>query len=429
MAHKLEKLEKNRVKLTITIPAEEVLAGMKHTAEHVSEESSIPGFRPGKAPYETVVKRMGEMKLLEAASEELIRNAFVKAMIEEDLETVGQPYFGVEKMAPGNDLVFTAEMSLMPAVTKLADYKTLSIKAEPAGATPEMVEKAKSDLMTMKMKETKAEAGRPLAKGDKAVVNLTMKKDGVTIEGGEAQNHAVYTNEPHYIPGFVEAILGAKEGEERTFALMFPTDHYQKHIAGKNVDFTVKLNEIFAIQLPDYNDEFAKSLGIGSVDELTKKLTENLSAEKAVEESRRQEKALLELLAEKSNFDEFSDLLVNQEIDKMVSELKQWVFDQGMEWEKYISSIGKSETEMKLDFTPQAITRLRVALVLNEVAKIEKIDPASQEIDNEVDEVAKTVGENKEAKEYVYSPAFRDRIEHQVRNRKVVEFLKKMMVK
>jgi trigger factor len=227
----------------------------------------------------------------------------------------------------------------------------------------------------------------------------------------------------------VEAIMGAKEGEERTFVLKFPADHYQKHIAGQNVDFTVKLNEIFAIELPDYNDEFAKSLGIGSVDELTKKLTENLSAERATEESRRQEKALLELLAEKSTFDEFSDLLVNQEIDKMVQELKQWVFDQGMEWEKYVTSIGKSETEMKLDFTPQAITRLKVALVLNEVAKIEHIDPAAQEIDNEVDEVAKTVGENKEAKEYVYSPAFRDRIEHQVRNRKVVEFLKKMMVK
>ncbi len=100
-----------------------------------------------------------------------------------------------------------------------------------------------------------------------------------------------------------------------------------------------------------------------------------------------------------------------------------------MEWEKYMSSIGKSLTEMKLDFTPQAITRLKVALVLNEVAKLEKITPSADEIDKEVDEVAKTVGENKEAKEYVFSPAFRDRIEHQVKNRKVVQFLNGMMVK
>ncbi len=323
MSHKVETLEKNRVKLTITIPADEVVEGMHHAADRVSEESTIPGFRPGKAPYETVVKRMGEMKLLEAATEELIRNAFVKAMIEEDLSTVGQPYFAVEKMAPGNDLVFTAEMSLMPTVTKLADYKALTVKAESAEATPEMVEKAKSDLLTMRMKETRAEAGKELVKGDKAVVNLGMKKDGVVLEGGEAQNHAVYTNEPHYIPGFVEAILGAKEGEERSFKLKFPSDHYQKHIAGQDVDFNVKLNEIFAIQLPDYNDEFAKSVGIGSVEELNKKLTENLNVEKAAEESRRQEKTVLELLAEKSTFDEFSDLLVNQEIDKMVEELKQ----------------------------------------------------------------------------------------------------------
>jgi trigger factor len=152
-------------------------------------------------------------------------------------------------------------------------------------------------------------------------------------------------------------------------------------------------------------------------------------AEKTKEEGRRQEKAVLELVANESSFDEFSDLLVNQEIDKMVSELQQWVFDNGMEWEKYLSSIGKSLAEMKLDFSPQAVLRLKVALILNEVAKLEKITADAAEVDKEIDEAAKTVGDNKEAKEYVYSPAFRDRIEHQVRNRAVVEFLKKTMVK
>lgn len=429
MSHKVEKLDNNRVKVTVTIPASEVEEGMRHAAEHMAEDSKIPGFRPGKAPYETIKARVGEMKLLEAATEELVRDSFVEAMLDENLETVGQPYFTMEKLVPGNDMVYSAEIALMPSVTKLADYKTLTVKSEDVKATDEMFEQAKNDLRRMRTKETRAEAGYKLAKGDKAVVNMQMKKDGVVIEGGEAQNHGVFTNEPYYIPGFVDEIIGAAEGEEKNFTLKFPKDHYQKHLADSDVNFTVKLNEIFTLDIPNWDDEFAKGLGIGSIADLETKLRENLALEKKDEADKKLDKEVLELLANKSTFDEFSELLVNQEIDKMIAELQDWIFRNGMEFDQYIKSIGKSLADLKLDFTPQAIMRLKVALILNEVAKKESIKPEEKEVDAEVDEVAKTVGENKEAREYVYSPAFRDRIEHQLRNKKTVEFLKKTMVK
>lgn len=429
MPHKVEKLDKNRVKITVTIPVEQVEAGMRHAAEHFSEDTSIPGFRPGKAPYETIKQRVGEMKLLEAAAEELIRDTFVAAMLEENLETVGQPFFSMEKMVPGNEMVYSAEIALMPAVTKLADYNDLTLEKKSTEPTDEMFNQAKNDLLRMRTKEVRGEKGHKLSKGDKAVVNMTMKKDGVVLEGGEAQNHGVYTNEPYYIEGFVDKIVGAEEGEERTFTLKFPSDHYQKHLAGQDVEFTVKLNEIFTLEIPNWDDEFAKGIGFGTAAELDAKLRENLSLEKAEDENRRQEKEVLELIANKSTFDEISDLLINQEIEKMIAELKEWVFRNGMEFDKYLQSIGKSITDLKLDFSPQAMMRIKVALILGEVAKREKIEPTAEEIDHEVDEVAKTVGENKEAREYVFSPAFRDRIEHQIRNKKTVEFLKNKMVR
>jgi trigger factor len=430
MPHSVEKLENNRVKITVTIPKEQVEEGMRHTAEHVAEDTSIPGFRPGKATYEMVKTRMGgEMKLLEAASEELIRGSFTAAMIEENLETVGQPYFSMVKMVPGDDMVYTAEMALMPQVTKLADYAGLSLEKKETEPTDEIFAQAKTDLLRMRTKEVRAVAGRKLSKGDKAVVNMTMKREGVVLEGGEAQNHGVYTHEPYYIPGFIEKILEASEGEERSFTLKFPEDHYQKHLAGQDVDFHVKLNEIFTLEIPDWDDEFAKSLGMDSVSLLDAKLRENLKLEKEQEETRRQEKEVLELIANKSTFDEFSELLVNQEIEKMVQELKDWVANNGMEFDQYIKSVGKSLADLKLDFTPQAIMRIKVALVLQEIAKKEGIKADEAEIDKELDELAKTVGDNKEAREYVYSPAFRDRIEHQLKNRKTVAFLKEKIVK
>ncbi len=429
MPYKVEKLDKNRVKITVTVPAEEVEAAMHHTAEHMAEDTKIPGFRPGKASYESLKQRFGEMKILEAATEEIIRNTLVPAMLDEDLETVGQPFFSMEKMVPGSEMIYSAEISLMPSVSKLADYNSLSLEAKKTEANDELFTQAKNDLLRMKTTETRAVGDRALTKGDKAVINMTMKKDGVVLEGGEAQNHGIFTNEPYYIEGFIDQIIGAKEGEERTFALKFPADHYQKHLAGQDVDFTVKLNEIFTLDIPNWDDEFAKSLGIGNAVELETKIRENLSAEKAEEESRRQEKEVLELIANKSTFDEFGDLLVNQELEKMMVELQDWVYKNGMEFEKYVQSIGKSVAELKLDFTPQAIMRLKVALILNEIAKNEKIEVDSADVDKELDEVAKTVGENQEAREYVYSPAFRDRIEHQMRNKKTVEFLKMKIVK
>lgn len=429
MSYTVEKTDKQSVKIHITIPKEQVAAGMEHAAEHMGENLTLPGFRKGKAPYAAVKAKLGDMALLEHTAEELIRAALTEALIAEDLDIVGSPYFTVEKMAPNNDLVFTAELALMPAITKLADYNKLTIAPQTTEPSKEAFAQAKRDLQRMRQTEVRADSGTKLTQGHKAVVDLSMKKDDVTIEGGDAKNHGVYTNEPHYIPGFVDAIMGLQEGEEKTFTLKFPEDHYQKHLAGSDVEFSVKLNEIFQINTPELDDTFAKSLGMENAAKLEEKLKENLTLEKKNEEDRRQEKAVLELLAEKSTFEEINDLLVNQEIDKMVQELRVWVTDNGMEFDEYLKSINKSVTDMKLDFTPQAITRIKVALVIKDIAKKEGITADEKDVDAELDRVAEMVSKDPEAKERVYSLQYRDRVENQLVNRKVIDFLKKTMVK
>lgn len=429
MSYTIEKTDKQSVKIHVTISKEQVTAGMEHAAEHMGENLSLPGFRPGKAPYAAIKAKLGDMALLEHAAEELIRASLTEALIAEDLDIVGSPYFTVEKMAPDNDLVFTAELALMPAVTKLADYTQLSVVPQTTEPSEETFTQAKRDLQRMRQTESRVESGTKLAQGQKAVVDLSMKKDGVTIEGGDAKNHGIYTNEPHYIPGFVDAIIGLQEGDEKSFTLKFPEDHYQKHLAGSDVEFSVKLNEIFTINTPELDDAFAKSLGMESATKLEEKLKENLTLEKKAEEDRRQEKAVLELLAEKSTFEEINDLLVNQEIDKMIQELRVWVTDNGMEFDEYLKSINKSVTDMKLDFTPQAITRIKVALVIKEIAKKEDMKAESSDVDAELDRIAEMVSKDPEAKERVYAPEYRNRVESQVVNRKVIDFLKKTMIK
>lgn len=421
--------KENKVTFTVTVPAEEVTSAMKLAATQISNETKIPGFRPGKADYETVKNRVGEMKILEAALEGLIRENFIKAMLKEDLHTVGQPYFNVEKMAPDNDLIFTAEVALFPKVKMLADYKKLTVEKKDTAPSKEMIQKAKDDLARMQTKEIRADKGHTITKGDKAVVSLGMKKDGVVLEGGESQDHGIYTSEEHYIKGFVDEILGLKEGEKKNFTLKFPEDHYQKHLANSDIDFDVEVKEIYTLEAPEINDEFAKTVGLKDAKELDEKLHENLTKENEEEERRRQEKDVLDLLAEKSDFETIPDLLINQEIEKMVHELKHQVESQGLEFDQYLKNINKSHAELKLDFTKNALRRIEVAIILKEVAKNEGIKVEEKELNEELDKIAEQYKENKEAQKSVYSPQYREYIEHQMQNRKTIDFLKETMVK
>lgn len=429
MSHSVERISDNKIKITVTIPAAEVEEACKEAAAHLSKEANIPGFRPGNAPYDVVKQRFGEMAILEHAAEDLVRSSFVEAMIDEDLETVGQPFFSMDKLAPGNDFVYSAEVSLMPAVTKLADYASLEVKRGDVEPSEKLIDEAANDLLRMRTKEVRAEAGRALIKGDKAVVHLAMKKDGVPLEGGDAQNHGVYTNEPHYVAGFVDNILGMKEGEEKTFSLKFPDDHYQKHIAGQDVDFTVKLNEIFTTEVPPFDDEFAATFGMKTADELRDKLRENLRMENETEESRRLDKAVLDLVADKSSFQEIPDLLVNQEIDKMIHELEHHVETQGMEFAEYLKNIKKTIPELKLDFAAPALQRIKVSLVIKEIQKKEGITVPDTDVDAELDQIASQFKPDDENRKRIYEPAYREYVAQQLTNRATINKLKDIIVK
>lgn len=428
MSYEIEKNENNKVTIKLTISASDVEAGMKHAAEHMSEDTKIPGFRPGKATYEVVKQRVGEMALLEAATEELIRNAFVEAMLEENLETVGQPHFDVEKMAPGNDMIVKVEISLFPNVTKLAEIEKLSVEKKSTEPTSEMIERAKKDLTLMRTEETRAPKDHLLTKGDKAVVNLVMKKDDVVLDGGEGQNHGIYTNETYFIEGFIDQIIGLKEGDEKSFTLPFPKDHYQKHLAGTDVDFTVTINEIFTLKAPTLDDAFAKTLGLKDAADLESKLVENLKRENEVEETMRLDKEVLDKMAEKTSFEEIPDLLINQEVEKMLQELNHTLTQRGMEFDSYLSQMGKSIAELKMDFTPTALRRVEVAILLKHIAEKENIQVEEKDVDTELDNLAARY-EDPETKKRIYEPEYREYVTHQLRNRKTIDFLKEKIVK
>ena len=425
-----ENLSKQQVKLTITVPADEMKPFLMTAASHISEHMDIAGFRRGKATYDAVVNNVGEMRVMEEAIEPVVRLHLAKAMGDEDLETVGQPDVNVEKMAPGNDVVFTATLTLMPNVSKLADYKKLKVDGEATAPEEKDIERALKDLTGMQTKEVRADKKTPVAKDGMAVIDLVMKKDDVPVEGGTTNDFRVYMAEDQYVPGMTEQIVGLKEGEEKTFSLKFPDEHFQKHLAGQDVSFEVNVKEVYNLERPEVNDEFAKSLGLKDEAELRSKIVENLEKENVEQEKRRVEREVLELLAEKSEFEEIPEFLVDDEVEKMVHELEHAVTKQGGKFEDYLQSMKKTPEELREGMRDQALMRVKVALVLRAVGKAENVEVTPDDVQAEIQkQLDMYKQEDTDARERLQSEAYREYVQYRMRNERVIDLLIEKMVK
>ncbi|MCX6781813.1 MAG: trigger factor [Candidatus Magasanikbacteria bacterium] len=426
MPYELKKLEKSEVELTITVTPPEYQHDLEHAAKHLSEVAAIKGFRPGAAPYDIVKQQVGEQKILEAALEEVVHKNFYKAIDSEKLQTVGMPMITIEKLASGNDIVFKAKVALLPKI-KLADFGKIKVETKKIEVGDREIAATLYDLQKMRMKEeTKNGAA---TKEDKIVVDLDMFIDKVPVEGGQAKGHQVYLSEEHYIPGFAEQLINLKKDDEKEFSLKFPKEHYQKHLAGKEVDIKVKAKDIFSLELPALNDDFAKSLGQNDIETLKSLIQENLKHEAEHKESQRLEVAILEQLVEKSEFAEIPEVLIKSEKQKMFNELKHDLEHRGIEMEKYLQDLKKSEEEIYRDFEEGALKRVKASLVAREVAIENKIEVDKDELNKEIDLIKATYGNDPKVEENLKRPEVLDTIARTVQNRKVVEFLKKQIIK
>lgn len=423
-----EALPKNGLKITFTLTQDEVQPYLEEAAKRISEQTSIPGFRPGHASFDIVKQRVGEMKILEEALESIVRKSFISTILEDNIDTVGSPKVDVVKLAPGNDIVFTAEVVLMPRTKSLPDIEKLSVKAQNPNVDEKEIDMAVRDLQRMQTSEVRATADETVKMGDKVVIYMNMKLDGVPVEGGQSPNHAVYLNEEYYIPGFKEKLEGMKEGEKKTFSLAFPKEHVQTMVAGRDVEFDVELKELFHLQPPALDDAFAGTLGMKDMATLRETIKKNLLTEKEREARIKEEKEMLELMAGKTQFEDIPDLLLNEEISKMVLELQRAVEAQGLEFDTYVKNLGKTLAQMKLDFTPQALMRVKVAIMMRGVAKGQGIEVTEKELDDELDRIAEGYQDPK-TKEQVYAPQYREYMEQILKNRKVIEHLRRIIIK
>jgi trigger factor len=257
---------------------------------------------------------------------------------------------------------------------------------------------------------------------------MDMSLDNVPVDGGTARDYQVYLSEEHYIPGFNKELHGLKAGDEKKFSLSFPDSHYQKMLAGKKVDFAVKVKQVLDRKLPELSDELAKKLGQESVEKLQTLIRTNIIEEEKRKAEERLEIDLFKKLIEASSFDTIPEIIINAEKQKMFYELKRDLDRSGITIEQYLSDIKKNEQDLFRDFSDQALDRAKAALVSRQVAKENNLSATPEEINEEIKIMRDMYKDNKEYMDRLDKPEVKDTIATMIQNRKVLAWLKDKIV-
>jgi trigger factor len=379
-------LEKSQIELTIELTFEEFKPYIEKGAQKVSQNIKIEGFRSGKVPYEILKQKIGEMTILEEAAHLAIHKTIDEAIENNTLDrmAVGQPKVEITKLAPENPLEYKAVLAIVPTVA-LGEYKNLKIKPAVATVEDQEIVKTLAELQEMKVKEVISE--QPVKTGDKVLVDIDLTLDKVPVEGGSTKDLAVIIGKNYFVEGFDKQLLEMTVGETRLFSLPFPENHHQQNLAGKMVEFKVKVNSIFSRELPEINDEFAVDFRFKDLEDLKKTLKDNILTDHQHQAENKTELEMLDAIVSKTNFGEIPEVLVENEVHNMMHELEDNLVKQGSTMDDYLKQLNKTANELTLDLLPNAIKRIKTALIMKEIAAVEKIEVSETEIANKITEL------------------------------------------
>ena len=400
MSVQVEKLEKNMAKLTVEVPAEEVEKALQAAYMKEKNKISIPGFRKGKVPRAMIEKMYGAAVFYEEAANILIQDNYVAAMEESKEDIVSRPTIDIVQIESGKPFIFTAEVAVRPEVT-LGKYKGVQVTKIDTTVTDEEVEAA-LEKEQQKNSRTVTVTDRPVANGDTAVIDFEGFVDGVAFEGGKGENHPLEIGSHSFIDTFEDQLVGHHAGDEVEVNVTFPEKYQAADLAGKPAVFKVKINEIKTKELPELNDEFASEVSeFDTLAEYKEDLRKHLEVEKENEAKRTKEDEAIKKIIDKSTM-EIPEAMIDTQCENMVNEFAQRIAQSGLSMEQYMQFSGMTIDGLKEQVRPEAETRIKSSLVLEQIAKDENIEVSEDEINAEIEKMAAQYGmEADKLKEYL----------------------------
>lgn len=401
--------------LTIEADASELDKSLDEAYHHLVNEVSIPGFRKGKAPRAILVQHIGKKSLLEEALEHLVPQLYKQAIESQKINPIAGPEIEIIQTEP---VVFKAIVPLKPEV-KLGDYHSMKVEPSPI---MEITDKE----VTAAMKEFRERQGawvpadRPVELGDLVTMDIQANVDGKPWLNHKGILYEVDKDSRSPVPGFASHLQGTEKNKEKTFSLTIPDDYPIKELRGKEGTFKVTVTEIKEKQLPELNDELARSAGYDNLADMSKKVAADLRAKAEAKNRLELRQKALDALVKISEV-KYPSILEDEEITGLLKEeAKRWGF---RELTDYLKRANKTEEELKQELRPIAQKRLIEGLVLGKLAEEEKIEINSSEVDNKVGEIVNDAEDKEKARQFLSLPQVRQSIEQSLRTQKAMDRL------
>lgn len=413
---------KNEKEIIIKVDGEKWQNALDKAYDKASKKAKIDGFRPGKAPKEIFLKKYGKESLYNDAMNLCVDEAYDK-MIEEnkDLEIVAQPILGLNSIDE-NGVEFKFTLTLKPTV-KLGKYKDLGVKKDIVKVTKKEISES-IENMRKRYAENVEKEGK-LENNDIAIIDFEGFKDGIAFDGGKGENYSLTIGSNTFIPGFEEQLIGMEKGEERSINVTFPEDYHSEELKGKPVIFKVKLNEIKMVKVPELDEDFFADLaldGINSKEALEKQVEENLKVQKEQAAENKYFDDLLEVASKNVEVD-IPHVMIHEEIDRMLKQYEENLKMQGLTLQQFYQFTNSNEQALREQMHEEAEKRVLYRLMLEEIAKNEKIEIDDKKANEEADKLAEKYQMKKE--EFLKLFGGLEMVKYDLKMRGAMEVLKK----
>ena len=415
-----KKQNKNVHEITIKIEGEEWKKALDKAFNDKKRDASVDGFRKGKVPRDIYEKHYGKESLFIPAADYVLQDAYMKVMEENKLVPVVQPDVNLGSI-DDDGVEFIFKVITKPEVN-VKKYKGLKIEKEKVEVTKEEIEHELSHVLE-KYTELVTKEGK-VESGNVAVIDFEGFKDGVAFEGGKGENYSLEIGSNTFIPGFEDQVIGMEVGEEKDINLTFPEDYGAKDLAGADVVFKVKVNEIKEKQTRELDEEFFEDLGMEGVDskeKLEKEIEESIKARKEMEAENNYVDKILEEVSKNVEVD-IPEEMVNEEIDRLMKRFEENMRMQGISLDLYYQFTRSTEADLRNQLEKEAYSNVLYRLMLEEIMTLEKIEVTEEEVEKEAASLAEKYQMEKE--EFLKQFGGLDMIQYDLEMRKTIDSLK-----
>lgn len=416
-----KKLSDTKVEITATIGTKELKAAREQAIKQLAENLKVQGFRKGKAPLSVAEKHLSPNEISEHTLDLAVRSSMPAAFADAACEPLAIENVNVVKYVPDETAEFIVTAEILPEV-KLGDYKKLTAALDQTEASEADVQEIIDNIINAYAE--KKVAKKAAESGDEVIIDFVGKKDGEAFAGGTAKDHHLVLGSGQFIPGFEDGIVGHSAGDKFDLELTFPKDYPEKSLAGEKVVFETLVKQVNEVIKPKEDDALAEKCGkFKNMAELRADIKKNLEAQNEHRAMDKFRDNLVKELVDHSKV-EAPEILIGDQMRFIHDDVVRNAASHGMTFEQYLERAGETAESWEKQARELAAERVKASLVLQILAREEKVEVAEEEVAAKIAELQDVYKNSKEALANLKKPEVRQ----DVKNRMIIDKAMELLV-